>query len=140
MRTWERLLYWLITGTLVGFGFAAAASIGLPFLLIGTIMLFYGILRVGPRDFWGALVGFGMLPAFLILYGDRLYGHCPINGWQTWKLPTLIPDTLGGTDVPCGAIPQSSLYWTAFFIVIALAGVVWGLIAAVRKSDSRLIA
>jgi hypothetical protein len=37
-----RVLYWLLTGALIGFGAIAILSIGFPFLLLGLILVVFG--------------------------------------------------------------------------------------------------
>ncbi len=124
MHTWERHVYWLIVGALIGCGGVGAATVGLPFLVVGSILLLYGMIRIGPIGFWAALIGFGTLPPFFILYGDRLYGNRACS--PGWKL-TIIPDTPGGTAVACGQIPASSVTIALFFASVALAGLLWKL-------------
>lgn len=126
-----QLIFWLVVGTLIGFGWGGLASIGLPFLLIGIILLVYGLMRFGPAGVWAALIGFGVLPAFLILYGDRLYGppDCPFG-----RGLTIIPDEPGSTHVACGQIPASYVLFVAFYGVVALVGMIWGLVTTLRRT------
>ncbi len=126
-------LYWAICGGLVGVGLISFA--GPLILLPAGVMLLYGALRVGPRGFWAFFLGFGLLPVFLMFYGDRLYGGCEVEGWHGWGLPAVVPDEPGGTYVPCGAIPESSLYIAAFYILVTLIGIVWGLAGLIRRRD-----
>src|SRR5689334_1856078 len=63
-----RIVYWLLTGALIGVGMIAILSIGSLFLLLGVILLVVGALRVGPRGIWAAIVGFGALPAGILIW------------------------------------------------------------------------
>ena len=132
MQAWQRVLYWLITGALVGFGLAALASIGYPFFLIGGILFFFGVFAVGRQGFWAAVVGFGTLPAFLIVYGERLYGGCPTTDWSSRGFLPVVVDN-SNHFVPCGAIHEAQFLIAAGFAAVALVGGVWGIILALRK-------
>jgi hypothetical protein len=48
----HRLLYWIATVGLIGFGFLGMLSIGRPFLLVGLAMLLLGPFRSRPTVFW----------------------------------------------------------------------------------------
>jgi hypothetical protein len=63
-----RVIYWLLTGALIGFGFIAILSIGSLFLLLGVLLVVFGALRVGARGSWAALVGFGAAPAGILIW------------------------------------------------------------------------
>ena len=63
-----RIVYWLLTGALIGFGCIAILSLGAPFLLLGVLMVVFGAFRVGPRGIWAALVGFGAVPAGVLIW------------------------------------------------------------------------
>ena len=63
-----RIAYWLLTGALLGVGFIAILSIGALFLLLGVLLAVFGAIRVGPRGIWAALVGFGALPAGILIW------------------------------------------------------------------------
>ena len=62
-----RMLYWLLTGALIGFGCIAILSIGFAFLMLGLILLPVGAIRLGGRGLWAALVGLGGLPALILV-------------------------------------------------------------------------
>jgi hypothetical protein len=56
-----RTLYWLLTGALIGFGVSGMASIGLPFLLLGLLLVIVGAIRLGARGSgrrWSASAAF----------------------------------------------------------------------------------
>ena len=63
-----RTLYWLFTGALFGFGFIAILSIGLPFILLGLVLVVVGAIWMRDTGFWAALVGFGGVPAAILLW------------------------------------------------------------------------
>src|SRR5258707_12811164 len=63
-----RVLYWLLTGALIGFGVIAILSIGFPFLLLGLILVVFGAIQLGGAGLWAALVGFGGLPALILVW------------------------------------------------------------------------
>jgi hypothetical protein len=67
MAVW-RIVYWLLTGALIGFGLIAILSIGALFLALGMILAVIGALRVDARGIWAALVGFGALPAGILIW------------------------------------------------------------------------
>jgi hypothetical protein len=64
----RRVLYWLLSGALLGFGVIAILSIGFPFLLLGLILVIYGAIRLGGAGLWATLVGFGGLPALILIW------------------------------------------------------------------------
>lgn len=121
-----RLLYWLLTGACLGFGVIAILSIGIFFLAAGLILLVVGAIRLGGHGIWAALVGFGALPAAILLY-DVTSGP--------WGCITP-----GGGESPGGSsyyncvqtpfgVLTSYHVMAAGFLVIALAGLVWPLLA-----------
>ena len=60
-------IYWVLTGALIAFGFLGLMSIGLPFLLIGSIMVVFGLLVLGIKVVWAITVGLGGVPVYLVL-------------------------------------------------------------------------
>lgn len=129
MRTLQRLLYWLITGALVGTGLNSFSLFGLIGALAGTGMLFFGIIQVGPKGFWMALVGFGALPAFFFIYRYLTVNRCLPE--EPLVVPFGVPV---GTVVSCGWIPGSTLSYGLAYGVVALAGLAWGLIGLIRRA------
>jgi hypothetical protein len=63
-----RTLYWPLAGALIGFGVIAILSVGIPFLLLGLILVVFGAVRWGGAGLWAALVGFGGLPALILVW------------------------------------------------------------------------
>ena len=123
MQNW-RLFYWLIAGALTGFGVIGILSIGFPFLLAGLGMVIFGVIRFKARGFWAALIGFGTLPA-LILIGDIITAPPPCTG----QILTLPPNT---SSVSCGYIPDSYYIMAGIFGAIALVGMAWPLLRRLR--------
>jgi hypothetical protein len=63
-----RVIYWLLTGAPIGFGFIAILSVGSLFLLLGVLLVVLGASRVGPRGIWAALLGCGAVPAGILIW------------------------------------------------------------------------
>jgi len=124
MQKWL-LFYWIVAGALIGFGVIGILSIGLPFLLIGLGMVVYGIIRFRARGFWAALIGFGTLPAFILIV-DIITAPPPCNGQ-----PLVLPPN--ASSVSCGYIPTSYYILAVFFGAIALLGMAWPLLQRLRS-------
>lgn len=124
MRVWQNILYWGCTGALLGFGLIGMMTIGLPFLLLGTLMLVYGVTRLGRTGTWSGLVGFGVLPALFLLPRYLFTERCAPG--TVLSLPADAPP---GTTVSCGQVPQEYLYMGLAFVAIATIGLIWGIIA-----------
>jgi hypothetical protein len=122
MLNW-RFFYWMVAGALIGFGAIGILSIGLPFLFIGLGMVTYGIIHFRARGFWAALIGFGTLPA-LILIVDILTAPPPCTG-QPLTLPP-------NTSMSCSYIPDSYYIMAVIFGAIALVGMAWPLLRRLR--------
>ncbi|MGZ3637779.1 MAG: hypothetical protein ACXVCX_08070, partial [Ktedonobacterales bacterium] len=69
MRAW-RLVYWFITGALLGLGLAQFAGLSLGVILfpIGLILLIIGLFTLRGRELVAGVVGFGALPTLLLVY------------------------------------------------------------------------
>lgn len=61
MRAW-RLVYWLITGALLGLGLVELPGEGLILFPIGVVLLIIGLFVVRGRELVAGVVGFGALP------------------------------------------------------------------------------
>jgi hypothetical protein len=120
-----RTVYWFVAGTLLGVGIAALPSIGLFLLPVGLALAVAGVWIAGGRGLWALPVGFGALPALLIARTiSTAPPPCPPGG---------ITAHPGGMPVSCsGPIPAAYYVFVAGFAAIALAGVVWGLVVALR--------
>src|SRR6266446_3236840 len=104
------ILYWLITGALLGIGLISILSIGL---------------RV--RNLWALLVGFGGLPA-LVLILDIITAPPRCTGQ-----PLMVPP--GGGSASCGFIPTSYYVFAVVFGLITLAGFAWLWVQQRRSSQ-----
>jgi hypothetical protein len=69
MHAW-RLVYWLITGALLGLGLAQwlGVSLGVILLPIGLVLLIIGLFAVRGPEMVAGVVGFGALPTLLFVY------------------------------------------------------------------------
>ena len=69
MHAW-RLVYWLITGALLGLGLAQFAGLSLGVILfpIGLVLLIIGLFALRGRELVAGVVGFGALPTLLFVY------------------------------------------------------------------------
>jgi hypothetical protein len=114
----RRLMYWVIAGGLIGFGFIGILSIGLPFLIVGVGMLVVGAIRWHGRGFWLAVIAFGALPT-LILAFDLLTAPPPCPG-----TPVIIQSSQGYV---CGGHYEGYYALAAIFGGIALLGIAWPL-------------
>jgi hypothetical protein len=116
-----RIVYWLLTGALLGFGFIAILSIGAPFLLLGAILVAIGALRVGPRGIWAALVGVGALPMGVLIW-DVTSMPWACEGGDA--LPNV--NYFSCVDTPFGLL--TAYHVMAFFFgLVALVGLAWPL-------------
>ena len=114
-----RIGYWLLTGALIGFGMIGILSIGAPVLLLGVILLVIGALRVGPRGIWAALVGFGALPASILIW-DVVSMPWACQGGEA--LPNV--NYFSCVDTPFG--PLTTYHFMAFILgPIAVLGLAW---------------
>ena len=118
-----RVVYWLLTGALLGFGFIAILSIGSLFVLLGVLLVVLGALRVGPRGIWAALVGFGAAPAGILIW-DMVSAPWACQGPGISSLPNV--NYFVCVDTPFGIF--TAYHVMAFFFgPIALAGLAWPL-------------
>ena len=62
MRAW-RLVYWLITGALLGLGLVELPGLGLILFPVGLVLLIIGLFALRGREVVAGVVGFGALPA-----------------------------------------------------------------------------
>ena len=131
-RPWQHIVYWCIMGAVLGFGLIGMMTIGLPFLLIGVLMVVYGASRVGKTGVWGLLVGFGALPALFLLPPYFFLEPCAPG--TVLSIPADAPP---GTVVSCsGPVPQAYLYLGLVFAAVAVIGLVWGVTEMKRMDRS----
>jgi hypothetical protein len=116
MLNW-RLLYWLMTGLVIGTGLISfdVYLISLPLILIGLALLISGISRFRGSEFWALLIGLGVVPASILVF-DIVTASPPCTG----NILTVPP---GGTGASCSYIPQSYYVFALVFAAIALVGV-----------------
>jgi hypothetical protein len=112
-----RMLYWLLTGALIGFGVIAILSLGFPFLLLGLL-----------------LVGFGGLPPVILVWDVTSAPWACASGDA---LPNVkyysCVDTVFGT--------LTTFHVLAFgFGVIALVGLAWPLLSRLLMRAHRVAA
>lgn len=110
MNTLARAAYWFVAGGLIGFGVIGILSIGAVFLLLGLILVVIGAIRLGIREFWGALLGVGLVPLTFLLNDLQNPDIVPVSTAQTYQIMALI------------------------FGAIAAAGLLWGLIATLLNA------
>jgi hypothetical protein len=61
MRAW-RLVYWFITGALLGLGLVELPGLGLILFPVGLVGLVVGLVALRGREVVAGMVGFGALP------------------------------------------------------------------------------
>lgn len=134
MRSRLRILYWIITGALMGFGLIGLMTIGAPFLIVGLVMAFVGIWKPGLSGAWTGLVGFGGLPALVftihLLDATRSASnpYCNNAGPRAGEISA--PPDIG--MVECTYVPASYYVMFAVFAAIALLGVCLGVLLRAR--------
>jgi hypothetical protein len=95
------VLYWMLVGAAFGFVIPSAPSLGIFVLPLAIGLLALGIIRVGARQSWGAVVGFGGI--LTLVFWPYLF--------PTSACPGAPPNVAG-----CGPIPP---LWPA----LAVAGI-----------------
>ena len=130
-----RILYWLVVGAMLGFGYLAVLSIGLPFIIVGAILVAVGVARCGARDIWAGLVGFGGFPAIFLTWTLVSSPWACDTGVVTGGSGS--PDNVAYyscVNTPFGLLTTSHIL-AAVSAIIALVGPAWPLIAtAVRQA------
>jgi len=111
--------YWIITGGLIGFGLLGALSIGLPFLLLGLVLLIAGLFFWRAKGFWVLLVSLGAIPALILLF-DILTAPPPCPSG-----PIILPP--GSQSYECSGPLDSYYVLAAIFGALALLGLAWPL-------------
>jgi hypothetical protein len=104
MNTLSHALFWFVAGGLIGVGMIALPSIGWLLIPVGLILTVIGVIRLGIRELWGALLGGGLVPLAFLLYD------------------------LQNTDILPAATAQFYELLAMIFGAIAVVGFVWGLI------------
>lgn len=130
-----KTLYWLLVGALLGFGFIAILSIGIIFIVAGLALLIFGAIRLGGRELWAGLVGFGLAPAALLIWDvtSQPWACMPANHTVTSPvIPPGGPATYTSPNyydcVNTFAGPLTTYHvMAAIFLGIALVGLLIGL-------------
>jgi hypothetical protein len=129
-----RPAYWLLTGALVGFGLIAILSIGAPFLLVGLLLLIFGAIRLGGAGLWAAVVGFGIVPALILLYDVTSAPWACLSAGQATSEPNTSYYTCFNT--PVGPLTTYHILAVSFGI-IALVGLGWPLLQQIFRRGVR---
>lgn len=106
---------WLVAGLFLGVGVIGILSIGLPFLIAGTLLAGWSGRRFGSRGSWAILAGFGLGPAALLT-------HTLVT-----TSSGCTPNTGGGYS--CTQIPDSYSVLAVFFGSVAFLGLAGPLLA-----------
>lgn len=122
--TLARILYWFLTGGLIGFGLLAILSIGFPFLVLGIVLLIVGALWFGGKEVFAALVGFGALPAAIFIW-DVTSGPwaCDTSGFGSSSDGAVEVARYSCVDTPFGLLTTYHVMG-AGFAFLALVGLV----------------
>ncbi len=69
MRELASAIYWTLTGALISFSFLVAFGhiVGIPFMVVGVVMAFVGLVKWWTRGVWAITVGLVALPAYALL-------------------------------------------------------------------------
>lgn len=102
MSALERAIFWIFTGSCMGFGLSAFGLGLLPFFF-GAVLALYGVIRIGAQGFWITLVSIGIMPM-----GIGVYQYVSADPTTTWYPP------------------NSLLLLVVVFGPIVLAGLIWG--------------
>jgi len=116
-----RIIYWLLTGALLGVGVISILSIGSLFVLLGVLLVVLGALRIGARGIWAASVGIGAATACILIW-DVVSAPWACEGGDA--VPNV--NYYSCVDTPFG--PLTTYHVMAFlFGLIALLGLAWPL-------------
>jgi hypothetical protein len=126
MRERAGVLCWAVGGSLAGFGLIGILSIGFPFLLAGLAVLVFAILKAGARGAWAGVVGFGGVPALVLLANvatDLLTADWSCSS-VSWGNSGYGSGSLAGGEesITCTTIPGSYIVLLAMFGSIASVG------------------
>lgn len=116
--------YWLITGALTGSSLLGVLSFGFPFVILGVILVAVGLIWMRGAEWWTALVGFGGVPAVLLLLEVTSRPWACISGPVTGGRPNVGYYTC--VETPVGPLTIYHIM-AIVFGAIALAGLVWAL-------------
>jgi hypothetical protein len=131
-----RLGYWLITGALLGFGLIGILSIGAPILLLGLLLLIFGAIRLRGSGLWAAAVGFGSVPALVLLYDVTSAPWACLSAGQATSSSQPSVSYYTCVDTPVGSLTTYHILAIGFGI-IALVGIAWPLLQAIFRRGAR---
>ncbi|MGH3089554.1 MAG: hypothetical protein ACRDSJ_19875 [Rubrobacteraceae bacterium] len=135
MREWTSAVYWIFTGALMGFGFLAAFTIGIPFLFAGVVMAVFGMFMLWIRGAWAITLGLGGVPIFVLAQQIIAAATSPAPPCAPEGSATLPTSAGEGASIACTTpISGAHIVGVAFFAVIALSGVAWRLFLRGRFS------
>ncbi|CAN5865784.1 hypothetical protein BH23ACT11_BH23ACT11_11670 [soil metagenome] len=129
MRNWMKVLYWAVAGSFVGVGLIGILSIGYPFLILGLIMIAFGMIKVGTRHAWASLVGFGVVPVMFLSASvvEVFFFSDPSCSGIFWGNSVSASGSVapGQESITCVQVPGSYLIMLAIFSAIVLFGLIW---------------
>ena len=126
--------YWILSVGLIVFGFLAAFSIGMPFLMVGGVMLVLGQVRHRAVLFWPPL-------AAVIAFNVGYWATAPLNcnatsatqavggagaGLSTTTCQSILGGTISGTGIfnpSLDAANNAGLVLAAITFVVVLAAI-----------------
>lgn len=120
-QRWQ-ILYWFITGGLIGLGIISFDILFLagPCLLVGLSLGTFGIIRWGTNRLWIAFLGLGILPALFLM--NDIISASPLCTPRGLTIP---PNAPSGMMVTCGTIPPTYYILLACFGGVALVRGIW---------------
>ncbi len=130
-------LYWLFTGAVIGFGVISILSIGILFLVLGFGLLVFGLIRGWFGGLWAALVGFGGLPALILVWDVTSAPWACISNVAVLSIPHVNYYTC--VDTFFGRVTTYHVLAIGFGI-IALLGLAWPLLSRRGRRPRRLVA
>jgi hypothetical protein len=106
MRLVLNAMYWLIVGGMLGVGIIAMLSIGVFLLLTALPLFLLGVLRIGVREIWAGVVGFGLAP-MLILVIDLQGPIAPASTAQTYLIMAIAFGVVAALGVVVGIVTET---------------------------------
>ena len=126
--------YWLLTGAVIGYSVIAIWSAGLECIILGVILVIIGAIWRRGSGGWAAVVGFGGLPALILLWDvtSSPWACQPAIGDSTQ------PNVSYYTCVDTFVGRLTSYHVLAFwFGIIALLGFAWPLARYLMRRNHR---
>lgn len=91
-------VYLSLAGCLLGFGLLVVFSSGLPFILLGMLLVLYGVKRAGGRGFWVSLICMSIVPVLYFsanYFFNNYYSNLALEGFLGIVLLFMIPAAVG---------------------------------------------